>query len=229
MKIAIYGAGSLGNEILSLIKSGNTISQYEEIVFVDDICEVRMVNGIDVYGYSEFKKLYKKEEIKLVIASGEPQYRKILYDKIIEDGYTLEKIISSQSYIGTQSNIGDGTVVFPNVYISNNVNIWENCLIHANSKIESQCIIGAHSFVSSGAFIGANSKLGNIVFVGPNAALFDHIDVGDNSLIGMGSVVIGDVSSNVVFAGNPAKKIKDNIKGRVFNEKNCSVGVAINQ
>jgi len=116
-----------------------------------------------------------------------------------------------------------GTIVFPNVYIGNDVKIGQNCIIHSNAKVESGTVIKNDTFVSLGAFVGADTVLGCRVFVGPNSALFDHIIIDDDSIIGMGSVVVGNIGKSVVFAGNPARFIKDNVTGRVFKAQNCSV------
>ena len=50
--------------------------------------------------------------------------------------------------------------------------------------------------------IGAN------VTVGANVVIIGDITIGDNVVIGAGSVVVKDVPSNVVVAGNPAKIIR---------------------
>lgn len=50
--------------------------------------------------------------------------------------------------------------------------------------------------------IGDNVNLGvNVTIIGP-------VHIGDNVIVGAGSVVVKDVPSNCVVAGNPAKKIK---------------------
>lgn len=50
--------------------------------------------------------------------------------------------------------------------------------------------------------------IGDNVTVGPNVVIIGAIVVGDNVLIGAGSVVVKDVPSNSVVAGNPARIIK---------------------
>lgn len=50
--------------------------------------------------------------------------------------------------------------------------------------------------------------IGNNVEVGANAVIIGNITIGDNVIIGAGSVVVKDVPSNSVVAGNPAKIIK---------------------
>ncbi len=50
--------------------------------------------------------------------------------------------------------------------------------------------------------------IGNDVTVGAQVVIIGNISIGDNVVIGAGSVVVKDVPSNCVIAGNPAKIIK---------------------
>jgi len=50
--------------------------------------------------------------------------------------------------------------------------------------------------------------IGNNVTVGVNVVIIGNITIGDNVVIGAGSVVVKDVPSNSIIAGNPAKIIK---------------------
>ena len=43
--------------------------------------------------------------------------------------------------------------------------------------------------------------------IGSNSCIIGHVTIGDNVIIGAGSIVVKDVPSNVVVAGNPAKII----------------------
>ncbi|WP_026753220.1 serine acetyltransferase [Sediminibacter sp. Hel_I_10] len=56
-----------------------------------------------------------------------------------------------------------------------------------------------------------NSQLptiGDDVTVGANVVIIGDITIGNNVIIGAGSVVVKDVPSNVIVAGNPAKIIR---------------------
>lgn len=50
--------------------------------------------------------------------------------------------------------------------------------------------------------------IGNSVTVGANVVIIGNITIGDNVVIGAGAVVVKDVPSNVVVAGNPARVIR---------------------
>ena len=50
--------------------------------------------------------------------------------------------------------------------------------------------------------------IGNNVIIFPNVVIVGGISIGDNCVIGAGSVVLHDLPSNSVAAGNPARVIK---------------------
>lgn len=52
-------------------------------------------------------------------------------------------------------------------------------------------------------------KIGNNVWIGGKVIICPGVTIGDNVVIGAGAVVVKDVPSNVVVAGNPAKIIRD--------------------
>lgn len=54
----------------------------------------------------------------------------------------------------------------------------------------------------------AKINIGQNVWLGSFSIVLKGVTIGDNSVIGAGSVVVGDIPPNVVAAGNPAKVIK---------------------
>lgn len=51
-------------------------------------------------------------------------------------------------------------------------------------------------------------KIGNNVFIGMNCTIMPGTIINDNVIIGANSMVKGNIESNSVYAGTPAKKIK---------------------
>ncbi|MDG1302237.1 MAG: acyltransferase [Opitutae bacterium] len=51
-------------------------------------------------------------------------------------------------------------------------------------------------------------RVGNDCFIGGRAMILKGVTVGDRSIVGAGSVVVKDVPSDVVVAGNPARIVK---------------------
>jgi acetyltransferase-like isoleucine patch superfamily enzyme len=56
-----------------------------------------------------------------------------------------------------------------------------------------------------------NITIGNHVWLGARCIILKGVNIGDNSIIASGAVVTKNVSNNCIYAGNPAKCVKQNI------------------
>ena len=95
------------------------------------------------------------------------------------------------------------------IRIGNKVNIQDGSVLHTLYKksvveIEDNVTVG-HNVVIHGARIRKNA------LIGIGATVLDHADIGENSIIAANSLVLTGtkVEANSVYAGVPAKKIKD--------------------
>ena len=95
-------------------------------------------------------------------------------DAVIPDGKALlivdepfeayVKIVNHFSpFVGatkTQSDsaiIGEGSFIYPTVFIGHHVSIGKNCIIHPNVSIMDNCIIGNNVIIQSGTVIGSDA------------------------------------------------------------------------
>ena len=95
------------------------------------------------------------------------------------------------------------------IKVGNNTNIQDNATVHATYK-KSPTNIGSNVTIAHGAIIHGCTIKDNVM-VGMNAVVLDDAVVESNSIIAAGSVVTKGtvVESGTVYAGIPAKKIKD--------------------
>ena len=89
------------------------------------------------------------------------------------------------------------------------VTIGDDCFIGPNVSIYTAC----HSTDP----IERNSRkewaepvtIGNNVWIGGSVTILPGVTIGDNVTIGAGSVVVKDIPSNVIAAGNPCRVIRE--------------------
>ncbi len=55
------------------------------------------------------------------------------------------------------NDIGEGTYIFPSVFIGNNVTIGSNCIIHPHVTIMDHCTIGNNVVIQAGTVIGSDA------------------------------------------------------------------------
>jgi UDP-3-O-[3-hydroxymyristoyl] glucosamine N-acyltransferase len=65
--------------------------------------------------------------------------------------------IPSSKPISDTAVIGKDTVIFPNVFIGNNVTIGDNCIIHPNVSIYDEAVIGNNVVIHAGTTIGSDA------------------------------------------------------------------------
>ncbi|MGC8844020.1 MAG: UDP-3-O-(3-hydroxymyristoyl)glucosamine N-acyltransferase, partial [bacterium] len=77
---------------------------------------------------------------------------------IIEEGVKLGEGISigAYCYIGTDTVIGDGAIIYPLTYIGENCRLGKNVLIYSRVAIYDYVEIGDNCIIHSGAVIGAD-------------------------------------------------------------------------
>jgi acetyltransferase-like isoleucine patch superfamily enzyme len=133
------------------------------------------------------------------------------------------KIIEPVNLYGC--DIGANCFIGPFVEIQKNVTIGNFCKIQSHSFICELVSIGDNCFVGHGVMfindlfsegkpsggkkeLWKSTSIGNNVSIGSNATILP-IKICDNVVIGAGSVVTKNISESGVYAGNPAKKIKN--------------------
>ncbi len=106
------------------------------------------------------------------------------------------------------------------IKIGNNTNIQDNAVIHATYK-KSPTNIGNNVTIAHGAIVHGCTLKDNVM-VGMNSVILDDAVVESNSIIAAGSVVTKGtvVESGSVYAGIPAKKIKEISKELLEGEIN---------
>lgn len=125
----------------------------------------------------------------------------------LEDGTPLRfphlggVVIGENVEIGSLNSVARGTL--SNTIISDYTKT--DNLVH----IAHNCFIGKSALITACAQFSGGISLGENVWIGPNTSLIQKITIGDNALVGLGAVVTKNVPENTVFAGNPAKKIRD--------------------
>ncbi len=63
----------------------------------------------------------------------------------------------SMQLVSESSVAGEGTVIYPNAYIGNNVRIGRNCIIQPNVTILDHCVIGDDVVIQAGTVIGSDA------------------------------------------------------------------------
>ena len=121
--------------------------------------------------------------------------------------------------------INDNCFIGPFVEIQKDVQIGSNTKIQSHTFVCELVTIGSDCFIGHGVMfindlfakggpaqgdksLWKSTKIGNKVSIGSNATILP-VTICDNTIIGAGAVVTKNIEKAGVYAGNPAKLIKE--------------------
>jgi len=138
-------------------------------------------------GYEGFEFLRDKNEV--------PQFIEHKGGVIIEDNVEIQANVT----IARAIDENDNTVIGKDSKLDN--------LVHIGHK----CKIGKGNLLAAGTIFSGSVTTGKNNFFGVNSMVIAGCIIGDYNLIGMGSVVVKNIPDHEIWAGNPARKLRDNL------------------
>jgi acetyltransferase EpsM len=204
-KIIIVGAGEQGRVILDYVSQ---LEDCEVEGFLDDSLEEE-INGVPILG--KVKDARFDSEKNYFVAFGNNSLRGKIIEEIKKQGGKLETIVNPSAIISKTAEIGEGTSVGAGAIICNDSKIGEGVIIDTGAIIEHDNEIGNYVNVSPGSVTMGGVKIGKYSWISGGVKIGEDLEIGKNSVIGLGSVVLKNISDNVVAYGVPAEiKRKNN-------------------
>lgn len=120
----------------------------------------------------------------------------------------------ANSHVSETAEIGEGTILQPNVFVGNNVKIGNNCLIHSNVSIYDNTIIGNNVTIHAGTVLGSDAfyyksraEKFDKLLSGGHVVIEDNVDLGalcsiDKGVTGATTIGEGTKIDNQVHVGH---------------------------
>jgi len=126
----------------------------------------------------------------------------------------LATFVHPSSFVEKNAIIKEGAVVLTNCTIDINAQVDENVVLSSRCFVSHDVKIGPNTYCAPAVKLAGYREVGECCFLGINTTVIDRVKIGDNVQTAAGSVIIKDVSSNVMVAGVPAiekKKLSQDI------------------
>ncbi len=136
-----------------------------------------------------------------------------IHPKFGNDCYLAENsTIVGDVIMGDQCSIWFNAVVrgdVNSIRMGNKVNVQDGAVIHCTYE-KTKAIIGNNVSIGHNALVHGCTIHDNVL-IGMGAIVMDNCEIGSNTIIAAGAVVLENtkVESGVIYAGVPAKKVKD--------------------
>lgn len=218
MILGIFGAGSLGKELCDIARRiQQREGRWETIVFVDEVTEQKEFYGAPVHRPQDYHGRW--EEIEFVIANGTPRSRHQIFDRLVAAGAQVTNLVDPTAIVSPTAKLGKGIIVTPYSTISSDVVLADDVLVQSYVRVGHDIQVGAHSVLSSNVGIGGGTNIGEDTYIALGAMVRDGLVVGSNTVVGMGAMVSRDIPDGVIALGNPARVMRRNETGKIFDHK----------
>jgi len=82
--------------------------------------------------------------------------------------------------------------------------------IHSGNtnNIGHNCVIGKETVIAAGVVLNGHVKIGEKCWISSGVLIRHHVTICPNTVIGMGSVVVKDITKSGIYIGSPAQYLK---------------------
>lgn len=202
-KLVIIGASGHGKVIADIAK----LNGYKEIIFLDDDINKTKNGKYDVVGTGKDIDKYL-DQYDYFVAIGNNDIRKQITEKLEDKKIIQPVLIHPAATVDETAKISSGTVVMANAVINADVCIKKGCIINTAASVDHDCKIEDYVHLSPGVHIAGTVSIGERTWIGAGTTVINNISIADSCVIGAGSTVIKDIEEKGVYAGVPARRIK---------------------
>ena len=210
-KIAIYGAGGFGREVVCLLNKINEKSlEWEFIGFFDDGIEkgTRNEYGEVLGGINELNNF--PEELSIAIAIASPRIVEKIVNNIISDKINFPNIISPDAVFLDRKNVklGFGNIITTGCLISCNVHLGNFNILNGFIPIGHDVNIGNFNSIMPAVKISGEVFIGERNFLGVGSTILQQVRIGNDTVVGANSLVLRNTKDGMTYIGNPASIMK---------------------
>ena len=205
-KLIVVGGGGFAKEVIWLAQDCG----YEVIGVLDDneAMHNKEILGIKVLG--SVIDWVNFNDCQFIIALGSPRVRHLIYKKMLTLGEpSFATLVHPNVVASSYVNIGEGSIICAGCTLTVEIDIGKHSILNLSCTIGHETQIGDFVTLAPIAAISGNVTLENFTEVGTSATIRQGLTIGKGGMLGMGGVQTKSIPENSIFAGNPAKLLKE--------------------
>ncbi len=205
--LIIIGAGGMGRTMYDMARESNGYGiLYDIRGFIDD-------NIAALDKFSNYPPLiapiqeYQPKEDEIFICSIGGIARKRCMEEIISKGGEFLTMIHSTARIGTNVQIGEGSIVGAYTTIGADAKVGKYNLIQSYTVIGHDSVIGDWNRIDTHVTLVGGTVVHNEADIHTSAMISHNVTIENNARVAACSFVIRRVKEGTTVMGNPAKKL----------------------
>lgn len=202
-KLIIIGASGHGKVVADIAMK---INKWKSIAFLDDDISIKESLGLKVIGNISDSVKYK-DEAYFFVAIGNNSTRERIQERLTNNGLSLVTLIHPSAIIGSDVEVGTGSVVMAGVVINSSTRIGKGCIINTSSSLDHDNIVDDYVHISPGVIVAGSVNIGRRTWLGIGSTISNNVNICENCMVGAGSVVIRNINESGTYIGVPSTRV----------------------
>ena len=204
--LIIIGGGGFAKEVIWL---ANDCNRKVKGVLDDSVQTHNIqVQGATVLGDVSSWVNYK--DCEFIIAIGSPRTRQKVLDKMLTFGEPdFATLIHPSVRFSNTVSIGEGSIICAGSILTADISLGKHNILNLNVTVGHECEFADYVTIAPMVAVSGNVKLHHLVEVGTGAVIRQGLNLAEGSMLGMGGILTKNIPERMIYAGNPAKKLKE--------------------
>jgi sugar O-acyltransferase (sialic acid O-acetyltransferase NeuD family) len=202
-KLIIIGASGHGKVAADIAIK---MKKWQIIAFLDDDESIKTSMGLEVIGKTADAFTYKVEA-DFFVAIGNNVTREKVQAELMDEGMPVANLIHPGAVIGTDVEIGIGTIVMAGVVINSSSRIGKGCIINTSSSLDHDNVVNDFVHISPGVRTAGNVGIGKLTWLGIGSVVSNNVNICSGCKVGAGAVVVKDITEPGTYVGVPVRRV----------------------
>jgi acetyltransferase EpsM len=166
------------------------------------------VLGLPVLGGVEWLFENFEQGIGAIVGIGNNDLRREIGDRLRQEGIAIVNAIHPSAVVMEGAALSTGCLICAGAVIVTGVIVERDVVVNTGATIDHDSILHAGSMIASGVHTAGCVTLGYSAFVGTGSIIGPGVQIGSRTIVGIGSLVLDDLPSDVLAYGSPAKTVR---------------------
>ena len=212
--VLIVGSSGHARVIVDIIERTGA---HSILGFLDDTKEPGMIEiGYQILGsLADLPEIVREHNPQgFFIAIGDNWKRGIVAAKMMQLKPVLPAFAALHpgAQVARSACLGPGTAVMAGAVVNSNASVGSFCIVNTRASVDHDSHLDDFASIGPGATLAGNVRVGAYSAICLQACVAERVCIGSHTVVGAGSVVLGDLPDGVVAYGTPARIVRSRSK-----------------